>query len=153
MLARRRNPCGEWASLIDSLILTIGLGLISWLVLISPVIHDDSQGSWPGSSRSPTPRPTSCCWPARCGWRSTPASAQPAFYLLFGSIVRCLSTDFIYGVLLINGTYNGQVLLDIGWICYYLLLGRGRPAPVDAHAGGAGAREGDEAVMARGWWC
>jgi hypothetical protein len=43
ILARRRNPSGEWASLIDSLILTIGLGLISWLVLISPVIHDDSQ--------------------------------------------------------------------------------------------------------------
>ncbi len=32
-------------------------------------------------------------------------------------------TDFIYGVMLSNGTYNGQVLLDIGWISYYLLWG------------------------------
>src|SRR5262249_44382669 len=43
MLARRRNPTGDWASLIDSLILTIGLGLVSWLVLISPLVHDHSQ--------------------------------------------------------------------------------------------------------------
>ena len=32
-------------------------------------------------------------------------------------------TDFIYGATLNNGTYTGQVLLDIGWICYYLLWG------------------------------
>jgi diguanylate cyclase (GGDEF)-like protein/PAS domain S-box-containing protein len=123
MLARRRNPSGEWASLIDSLIMTIGLGLISWLVLISPVIHDNSQ--------SPLAKIVSVAYPTAdilllaCALLLVvdTGKRQPAFYLLFGSIATLLVTDFIYGVQLNNGTYNGQVYLDIGWMSYYLLWG------------------------------
>jgi diguanylate cyclase (GGDEF)-like protein/PAS domain S-box-containing protein len=123
ILARRRNPTGEWVSLIDSLILTIGLGLISWLVLISPVIHDNSQ--------SPLAKIVSVAYPTAdilllaCALLLVVDNGkrQPSFYLLFGSIATLLVTDFIYGVLLNNGTYNGQVGLDIGWMSYYVLWG------------------------------
>ena len=37
LLIRSRNPGRDWASLIDSLIVTIGLGLLSWIVLIAPL--------------------------------------------------------------------------------------------------------------------
>ena len=123
VLARRRNPNGEWASLIDSLILTIGLGLISWLVLISPVIHDDSQGTLAQlvSVAYPTADILLLAFALRLAVDT--GKRQPAFYLLFGSIATLLLTDFVYGVMLNNGTYNGQVSLDIGWMSYYLLWG------------------------------
>jgi hypothetical protein len=40
LLIRRRNPGRDWASLVDSLIVTIGLALLSWVFLIAPYAHD-----------------------------------------------------------------------------------------------------------------
>ncbi|MET0608874.1 MAG: hypothetical protein ABW045_08990, partial [Gaiellaceae bacterium] len=39
VLVRRRNPRRDPAALIDALILTIGVGLLSWVFLIAPNIH------------------------------------------------------------------------------------------------------------------
>ena len=123
VLARRRNPNGEWASLIDSLILTIGLGLISWLVLVSPVIHDDSQSTVAQLVSVAYPIADILLLAFALRLAVDTGKRQPALYLLFGSIATLLVTDFIYGVMLNNGTWNGQVSLDIGWMSYYLLWG------------------------------
>ena len=48
---------------------------------------------------------------------------QPAFYLLASSIVCLLVTDSVYNYMLLKGTYDHQVILDVGWIAYYLLWG------------------------------
>jgi diguanylate cyclase (GGDEF)-like protein/PAS domain S-box-containing protein len=48
---------------------------------------------------------------------------QPAFYLLAASILALLATDFVYGVMTLNASYDGQVVLDVGWISFYLLWG------------------------------
>ena len=48
---------------------------------------------------------------------------EPAFYLLALSIVALLVTDFAYGVVTLQGAYDGQVILDVGWISFYLLWG------------------------------
>ena len=42
LLIRRRSPGRDWASLVDAAIVTIGLGLLSWVFLISPYTHDAS---------------------------------------------------------------------------------------------------------------
>src|SRR6204780_3172025 len=39
LLIRRRNPGRDWTSLVDSLILTIGLALLSWVFLIAPYAY------------------------------------------------------------------------------------------------------------------
>ena len=39
LLVKRRNPRRDPAALIDAAILTIGVGLLSWVFLISPNIH------------------------------------------------------------------------------------------------------------------
>jgi len=39
VLVRRRNPHGDRAGMIDSLILTVGIGLLSWVFLIAPNVH------------------------------------------------------------------------------------------------------------------
>src|SRR5919201_4460506 len=39
ILVRRRNPEGDRAGVIDSLIMTLGLAVISWVTLIQPSLH------------------------------------------------------------------------------------------------------------------
>ena len=42
MLVRRRNPERDRAGAIDSLIITLGLALLSWIALIAPSLHDEA---------------------------------------------------------------------------------------------------------------
>ena len=50
VLVKRRNPRRDRAALIDALILTIGIGLLSWVFLIAPNIH--LTGHRPGCRRA-----------------------------------------------------------------------------------------------------
>ncbi len=68
LLARSRAPGGDQASLLDGLIITVGVGLLSWIFLIgrtSALRVACSSGSPPPPTRSAT----SFCWPCwpTCG--------------------------------------------------------------------------------------
>jgi diguanylate cyclase (GGDEF)-like protein/PAS domain S-box-containing protein len=122
-LVRRRNPGGDRAGAIDSLIMTIGLALLSWVVLIQPSLHTDEL--------SPLARLVSIAYPvgdilllaATLRLAIDTGARRPAFYLLAASIVALLATDFVYGVMTMQGAYDGQAWLDVGWISFYLLWG------------------------------
>src|SRR4051794_3027764 len=123
MLVRRRNPGGDRTGAIDSLIMTIGLALISWVVLIQPSVHDEAL--------SLSARLVSIAYPvgdilllaAAIRLAVDTGARRPAFYLLAASIVALLATDFAYGVMTMHGAYDGQAWLDVGWISFYLLWG------------------------------
>ena len=122
LLVRRRNPRTDRAGAIDSLILTLGIALLSWVFLIAPNIQ--LGGNW-------LPEAVSIAYPvgdilllaAAIRLAVDRGVRAPAFYLLAGSIVCLLTTDSVYNRMLLDGTYNGQVILDVGWIFYYLLWG------------------------------
>ena len=44
---RRRNPHSNRNTLIDAAILTLGLSLLSWILLITPYLHDPTLGLLP----------------------------------------------------------------------------------------------------------
>jgi diguanylate cyclase (GGDEF)-like protein/PAS domain S-box-containing protein len=123
ILVRRRNPERDRAGAIDSLIITIGLSLISWVVLIQPSLHADEL--------SMVARLVSIAYPvgdilllaATIRLAVDTGARRPAFYLLAASIVALLVTDFAYGVVTLQGAYDGQAWLDVGWISFYLLWG------------------------------
>jgi diguanylate cyclase (GGDEF)-like protein/PAS domain S-box-containing protein len=123
ILVRRRNPEPNRAEVIDSLIMTLGLALISWVALIQPSLHVDEL--------TPLAKFVSVAYPlgdilllaAAIRLAVDAGKRLPAFYLLAGSIVALLATDFVYGLLTLKGTYDGQVWLDVGWISFYLLWG------------------------------
>jgi diguanylate cyclase (GGDEF)-like protein/PAS domain S-box-containing protein len=123
MLIRRRNPESDRAGVIDSLIMTLGLALLSWVALIAPYLHDESM--------TVTGKLVSIAYPlgdilllaAAIRLAVDTGKRQPAFYFLTSGIVALLVTDFAYGVVTLNGTYHGQVALDVGWISFYLLWG------------------------------
>jgi diguanylate cyclase (GGDEF)-like protein/PAS domain S-box-containing protein len=123
LLVRRRNPGGDRAAVIDSLILTVGFALLSWVFLVAPNVHL--------SGLSPLAKGVSAAYPlgdilllaAAIRLAVDQGKRAPAFYLLVGSIVSLLSIDSAYTyALLVNG-YNHQLSFDVGWIAYYILWG------------------------------
>src|SRR4051794_18804121 len=123
LLIPRRNPQSDPAGVIDSLIMTLRLALLSWVALIAPYLHDETM--------TVTGKLVSVAYPlgdilllaATIRLAVDTGKRLPAFYLLASAIVALLVTDFAYGVVTLHGTYHGQVMLDIGWISFYLLWG------------------------------
>jgi len=96
ILIKRRSPGRDRDSLLDSLIITIGAGLYSWVFLMAPYAHDHTL--------SPLVKVVSIAYPmmdllllavvARLvvgGGRR-----EPAFYLLMFAAVALLVTDAAY---------------------------------------------------------
>ena len=123
LLIRRRNPHMERATLIDALILTVGLGVIQWIFLISPYIQDNTLSALPKLVSIAYPTMDTLLLAGALLLAVDKGKRQPSFYMLTGSILCLLFTDFVYGLAILDGTYTGQVWLDWGWIGYYLLWG------------------------------
>jgi diguanylate cyclase (GGDEF)-like protein/PAS domain S-box-containing protein len=123
LAVRRRNPQGDRAGVIDALIITVGIALLSWVFLMAPYVHD--------ATLSPLAKAVSIAYPlgdvlllaaalrlAFDGGRRT-----VSFGLLAASIGALLATDAGYGYALLDGTYNHQLIYDAGWLGYYILWG------------------------------
>jgi hypothetical protein len=123
LLVRRRNPEADRASLIDSLIMTLGLSLVSWIALIAPYVHDNSMSLVPKLVSIAYPLADILLLAAAIRLAVDSGTRQPAFYLLALSIVTLLVTDFTYGVLTLDNAYTHQIILDVGWIFFYLFWG------------------------------
>jgi signal transduction histidine kinase len=123
LLTRRQNRGRDRASLIDSLIITTGLGLLSWIFLMAPYAHD--------SSLSTPEKLTSIAYPLldllvlsmAVRLAVSGGARSKSYYLTVTSICMLFATDAVYGWLEIHGTYKSGGILDGGWILFYLLLG------------------------------
>jgi diguanylate cyclase (GGDEF)-like protein/PAS domain S-box-containing protein len=123
ILIHQRTPSHDRASLVDSLIIAVSLGVLSWIFLIAPQAHD-------GSLPLPT-KLTSISYPVMDllllgvavrlavggGRRGT------SFYLLVGGVAALFATDSLYGWALLHGGYETGGFLDGGWILFYALWG------------------------------
>src|SRR3954451_6598705 len=123
LLVRRRNPEADRAGLIDSLIITLGLALFSWIGLIAPYLHDHSLSLVGKLTSVAYPLGDVLLLAAAIRLAVDSGRRQKAFYLLVASIVALLITDFTYGLAILHGTYDHQAIYDIGWVAFYLLWG------------------------------
>ncbi len=124
LLVRRRNPDRDRAGLIDSLIMTLGLSLVSYIVLIAPYVHDNTLSLLPKLVSIAYPLGDILLLAATIRLAVDGGTRKPAFYLLVLSIVTLLVTDFAYGVVTLDNAYTHTLLiLDAGWIFYYLFWG------------------------------
>jgi diguanylate cyclase (GGDEF)-like protein/PAS domain S-box-containing protein len=122
VLVKRRNPRPDRAALIDALILSIGIGLLSWVFVIAPNVH--LNASW-------LVRCVSTAYPlgdvlllaAAIRLAVDTGKRTLSFMFLVGSIVCLLGTDSAYNLALLKNTYHHQLVYDAGWILYYLLWG------------------------------
>ena len=123
LLVRRRNSGTDRSGLIDGLILTVGLALPSWIALMAPYIHLDDLSTIGKIVSVAYPIGDVILLGAIVRLALDAGRREPAFYLLTGSIVLLLVTDFVYGLLTLHGLYDHQLWLDAGWMGSYLLWG------------------------------
>jgi diguanylate cyclase (GGDEF)-like protein/PAS domain S-box-containing protein len=122
-LVRHRNPGGDRAGMIDSLIMTLGLALLAWVGLIAPYLHAGHMAL--EAKLVSIGYPLGDVLLLAAGIRLAVAGGlrNPSVYLLGASVVALLATDFVYGVATLHGAYHHQVWLDAGWVAFYVLWG------------------------------
>ncbi len=123
VLVRRRNPQGDRAGVIDSLILTVGIALLSWVFLVAPNIHLSGLTLLEKGVSAAYPLGDILLLAAAIRLAVDTGKRAPAFYLLVASIVSLLAVDSAYTLALLTDSYNHQLIYDVGWIAYYLLWG------------------------------
>ena len=123
ILQRRRAAHGDRGSAIDAAILTVGLALPSWVWLIAPYIHDHSLTTAGRLVSVAYPLADVLLLAVAVRLALDGGQRRVSFHLMIASIVCLLATDFVYGLMLMQGTYDHQVWLDAGWIGFYLLWG------------------------------
>jgi signal transduction histidine kinase len=123
MLLYRRSPGRDIASLIDSLIVTIGLGTLSWIYLMAPYATDAELGMSTKLISMAYPVMDVLLLAVAVRLAVSAGRRGLSFLLLTVGIVALLITDAIYGWLLLHGGYETGGLLDGGWIVFYGLLG------------------------------
>ena len=123
LLIRRRNPGRDWASLIDAMIVTIGVALLSWVFLMAPYAHDHTLHL--GTKLVSIAYPLGDILLLGVAVRMAVGAGRrsAAYYMVIGAIVAVLATDSVYGWILLHGSYHPGDPLDGGWIVYYLLWG------------------------------
>jgi signal transduction histidine kinase/CheY-like chemotaxis protein len=123
LLIRRRNPGKDRASLIDALVICVGIGLISWVFFMSAYARD--------AELSALRKLVSVAYPlmdvliASVAIRLAVGRGKkvPSYYLFTLGILALLCTDSIFAWILLHGTYTPGSPLDLGWAAFYLLLG------------------------------
>ena len=152
ILVRRRNPERDRAGLIDSLIITLGLALISWVALIQPSLHDDELSTVAKLVSIAYPVGDILLLAAAIRLAVDTGARRPAFYLLAASIVALLATDFAYGLVTLARRLRRPGVARRRLDQLLPAVGRGRAAPVDgrARAGRAGPRR---RASRRCAWC
>jgi diguanylate cyclase (GGDEF)-like protein/PAS domain S-box-containing protein len=123
ILVRRRSPRPDRAALIDALILTTGIGLLSWVFLIAPNVHLENLSLLANAVSVAYPLGDVLLLAAAIRLAVDAGKRSPAFWLLVSSIVCLMATDSAYNYALLKDTYNHQLIYDAGWIFYYLLWG------------------------------
>src|SRR5881396_3812161 len=123
ILIKRRNPRPDRTALIDALILSIGVGLLSWVFLIAPNVHLTGLTVLANAVSVAYPLGDVLLLAAAIRLAVDAGKRSASFWLLVSSIVCLLATDSAYNYALLKNTYNHQLIYDAGWILYYLLWG------------------------------
>ena len=124
LLVRRRNPDARPRRAVDALIMTLGLALVSWIVLIAPYVHDNTLPLLPKlvSIAYPIGDIISAGRgdPAGRRQRQAPAgllSADAGHRVDAGDRLRVRRGDARQRLT------TTSCILDVGWIFFYLFWG------------------------------
>jgi PAS domain S-box-containing protein len=122
LLIRRRSPGSDRASLIDSLIVAIGVGTLSWVFLLAPYVHDETLPLIEKLTALAYPVMDLLLFAVVVRLAVGRGKRTLAFFLLAGSIAVVFVTDTIYTWILLHGVYDNTTgVLELGWGLFFLL--------------------------------
>jgi diguanylate cyclase (GGDEF)-like protein/PAS domain S-box-containing protein len=123
-LIRLRTPGGDRDSVIDSLIVAIGVGTISWVFLLSPLAHDPEVTLLQKLTAMGYPVMDLILLTVVVRLAIGGGRRAPAFYLMAGATLALFVTDFAYSYLSVQGiVYDQSGYLEAGWATFYILWG------------------------------
>ena len=143
ILQRGRTQRGDRGSAIDAAIMTVGLALPSWIWLTAPYLHDHSLSSLGRLVSVAYPLADVLLLAVAVRLALDGGQRRPAFHLMSASIICLLVTDFVYGLMILQGTYDHQLWLDAGWIGFYLLWGAAALHPSMSNIDQPAAKRGE----------
>jgi diguanylate cyclase (GGDEF)-like protein/PAS domain S-box-containing protein len=121
-LARSGAASRDRAGMLDGLILTAGLALLSWVLLVSPA------AAVPGTSEAE--KLILAAYPladvlllATATRLVTAARRTPVVYLLLLGAAATLVADALYGLTVADNTWRAGGPIDLGWIVFYVAWG------------------------------
>ncbi len=121
-LIRARTPGRDSASLIDATIIATGLGVIAWIFLIQPYANDPGLSLGLRVVLTAYPAMDVLLLAATARLAMGGGERPPAFILLVAAPVILMITDAIYGLQVLNGTFQFRGPLDMGWMIFYGLM-------------------------------
>ncbi|HWI74580.1 MAG TPA: EAL domain-containing protein [Baekduia sp.] len=123
LLVRRRAERSTDRGATDAAILTIGLAVPQWIVLMAPNLHVDELSTLAKLVSIAYPFGDVLLLAAALRLALDGGKRGMAFHFMSTAIMLLLVTDFVYGLKLLHGTYAGQLWLDLGWGGFYVLWG------------------------------
>ncbi len=117
-LTRSGAVIRDRASMLDALILTVGLGFLSWTFLVSPYLHNPDLTA--------VEKGISVAYPlgdvlilALLARLAIGARSSPSLILLVVSGTGLLTADMLYGLSQLNGGWHLGGPADLGWAVFY----------------------------------
>jgi len=124
MLVRRRNPGRDREGMIDSLIVAIGIGTISWVFLMGPTAHGTGSTLIQKLVGMSYPFMDLVLLTVIVRLAIGAGKRPPAFFLMAGATFALVVTDFVYSYISVQGIVYQQVgYLEAGWASFYVLWG------------------------------
>ncbi|MDA0168539.1 GGDEF domain-containing protein [Solirubrobacter taibaiensis] len=122
LMVRRRSSGRDRRGLVDGLVLTFGLALPIWVLLIAPHLHQD-QGLLAKAVSIGYPMGDLILLGAVVRLALDGGRREPAFVLLTSSIGLLLAADVVYGLLMLHDAFDHQLWIGGLFISSYVLWG------------------------------
>lgn len=124
LMVHRRSPGRDRDGLIDSLIVAIGIGTISWVFLMAPIAHDSESTMLQKLVAMGYPVMDLMLFTVVVRLAMDAGRRTPSFYLMAGAALALFATDFAYSYISVQGiVYDQSGYLEGGWAAFYLLWG------------------------------
>jgi len=124
LIVRRRSAGRDRGGLIDAAMVAIGIGVVSWVFLIAPYVHDDTLSWLEKATAMGYPLMDLLLMAVTARLIAGGGRKPVSFYLLGAGVAALFVTDAIYGWKLLHDGYTpGSGPLEAGWALFYILLG------------------------------
>ena len=123
LLVHRRTAGRDRVGFIDAAIITVGIGLVSWVVLIAPYARIEDLSILERLAAMAYPVGDVALLATAARLAVTGGRRPFAFWLLAGGLVPLLVSDALFGYLNLSGTWHEHNPVDVGWIAFYIMWG------------------------------
>jgi diguanylate cyclase (GGDEF)-like protein/PAS domain S-box-containing protein len=123
VLIRARSGDNNRAALLDALLPTAGLGLLSWVFLIAPYVRDTGLTLPEKLASVAYPLGDVLALAMLLRLFAAPGRKPASISILGAGVAGLLVTDVIYGLRQLAGTWEVGGPTDAGWVFFYTAIG------------------------------